>query len=236
MANLRRGFREGSSGLEIVRKNFALKALAVALALVGWAYFRIAGNPLVAAAEFQQLSIPISVANLALGDVARFTDHEAVVTVATKRGAPPVKPEEIKAVLDLSNKGTGVYNVPVVLVAPDVVVQSLSPASVTLAIERIEQRSFPVTVHYVGAQSGGIVVGGVAIVPKTAVVRGPSSLLAQVSGVHADVALTNQPKAVDEMVRPVAIDASGAELTDMSLSPNLVRVQIRFSQGTAPAK
>ena len=70
-------------------------------------------------------------------------DHEAVVTVETKRGEPAVKPEEIKAVLDLSNKETGVYNVPVKLVAPDVVVQSLSPASVTLTIERVEERSFP---------------------------------------------------------------------------------------------
>jgi YbbR domain-containing protein len=221
--------------LQIVRKNFALKALAVALALVGWAYFRIAGNPLVAAAEFQQLSIPISVANLPLGFVARFTDHQAVVTVATKRGAPPIKPEEIKAVLDLSNRGTGVYNVPVVLVAPDVVVQSLSPASVTLTIEKIEQRSFPVTVHYVGTQAG-IVVTGVTIVPQAAVVRGPSSILAQVSGVHADVALTNGARAVDEMVRPVAVDASGAQLTDLSLSPNLVRVEAHFSEGSVSAK
>ena len=63
--------------------------------------------------QFQQLSIPISAANLPLGYVARFMDHEAVVTVATKRGEPAVKPEEIKAVLDLSNKETGVYNVPV---------------------------------------------------------------------------------------------------------------------------
>lgn len=235
MASRRHGFREGSSRLEIVRKNFALKALAVALAVVGWAYFRIAGNPLVAAAQFQQLSIPISVANLPLGYLARFTDHQAVVTVASKRGAPPVKPEEIKAVLDLSNKGTGVYNVPVVLVAPDVVVQSLSPASVTLSIEKIEQRSFPVTIHYVGAQPN-IVASGVAIVPQAALVRGPSSLLAQVSGVHADVALTNEPKTVDEMVRPIAVDASGAELTDLSLSPNLVRVRVRFSEGTVPLK
>jgi YbbR domain-containing protein len=222
--------------LEFVRKNFALKALAVALAVVGWAYFRIAGNPLVAAAQFQQLSVPISVANLPLGYLARFTDHQAVVTVASKPGAPPVKPEEIKAVLDLSNKGTGVYNVPVVLVAPDVVVQSLSPASVTLSIEKIEQRSFPVTIHYVGAQPNGIVASGVAIVPQAALVRGPSSLLAQVSGVHADVALTNEPKTVDEMVRPIPVDASGSELTDLSLTPNLVRVQVRFSEGTVPVK
>jgi YbbR domain-containing protein len=217
--------------MEIVRKNFALKVLALALAIVGWAYFRFAGNPIVATPEFQQLSIPITPVNLTLGNVARFTDHEAVVTVATKRGEPAVKPEEIKAVLDLSSKGTGVYNVPVQLVAPDVVVQSLSPASVTLTIERIEQRVFPIAVHYVGAKPAGIVMSATTILPQTARVGAASSLLVQVAGVQADVAVPGEPKTVDEMVRPVAVDSSGAQLDGLTVTPNLVRVQVRFVSG-----
>ena len=87
-----------------------------------------------------------------MGNVAHYTEREAVVTVESKRGEPALKPEDIKAVLDLSNKEPGVYTIPVPLVAPEVVVQSLSPASVTLTIEKIEERSFPITVHYVGSQ------------------------------------------------------------------------------------
>jgi YbbR domain-containing protein len=224
--------------MQIVRNNFALKVLAVGLALVGWAYFRFASNPIVATAQFdQQLSVPITAVNLPLGLVARFTDHAAVVTIATKRGEPAVKPEEIKAVLDLSNKGAGIYNVPVQLVAPDVVVQSLSPASVTLTIERIEERSFPVTLHYVGSpQPTGIVVSSTQILPASSVVRGPTSLLAQVSAVHADVALPAQPKSVDEMVRPVAVDSSGAEISGVAVAPNLVRVAMDVVAGTGSSR
>jgi YbbR domain-containing protein len=222
--------------MELVRNNFALKVLAVALAVVGWAYFRFAGNPIVASPQFQQLSIPISAVSLPLGYVARFTDHQAVVNVETKPGEPAVKPEEIKAVLDLTNKETGVYNVPVQLVAPNVVVQSLSPASVTLTIEKIEQRTFPIAVHFVGPQPSGIVVSYTAVGPDAAVVRAPTSQLAQVSAVHADVALPSQPKAIDEMVRPVAVDASGAEVANLTVSPNLVRVQMRIVSGTAPTR
>jgi len=222
--------------VEIVRKNFALKVLAVALAIVGWAYFRFAGSPIAATSEFQQLSIPIAAVNLPLGYVARFTDHQAVVTVSAKGGEPAVKPEEIKAVLDLAGKGAGVYNVPVQLVAPDIAVQSLSPASVTLTIEKIEQRSFPVTVRYVGTQPSGIVVSDTQVLPHAAIVRAPTSLLAQVSAVHADVALPNQPKALDEMVRPIAVDSSGAEIAGLSVVPNLVRIQMHFTAGTSAAK
>jgi YbbR domain-containing protein len=222
--------------VQLVRKNFALKALAVALALTGWAYFRFAGNSVVATPEFQQLSIPISAVNLPLGYVARFADHDAVVTVASKRGAAAVKPEQIKAVLDLTNKETGVYNLPVQLVAPDIVVQSLSPASVTLTVERVEQQGFPVTAHYMGTHPSDIVVSYTAVAPDLAMVRGPLSLLGKVAAVRADVALPNQPKTVDEMVRPVAVDGSGAEIAGLSVTPNLVRVQSRFVVGNSSTK
>jgi|HubBroStandDraft_2_1064218.scaffolds.fasta_scaffold01565_3 YbbR domain-containing protein len=223
--------------MQIVERNFGLKLLALGLAILGWAYFRFASNPIVATAQFdQQLSIPISAVNLPLGYVAHFTDHQAVVTIATKRGAPAINPEEIKAVLDLSNKETGIYNVPVQLVAPDVAVQSLSPASVTLAVERIDQRSYPISVHYLGTQNGAIVVSDTQILPGSAIVRGPTSMLAQVAAVHAGVALPNEPKTVDEMVRPVAVDASGAEVSGLSVAPNLVRVQMRFVAGAGSTK
>lgn len=222
--------------LEIVRNNLGLKVLAVGLAIVGWAYFRVEGNPIAGTPEFDQLSVPISAVNLPLGYVAHFADHAAVVTVATKRGDPPIKPEEIKAVLDLSNKETGVYNVPVALVAPDVVVQSLSPASVSLTVEKIEQRSFPITVHYVGAAPRGIVVSDTQILPASAIVRAPTSVLGKISGVHADVAMPQQPKSVDAMVRPIPVDASGAELAEVTVAPNLVRVQMHFVAGNGASQ
>jgi YbbR domain-containing protein len=222
--------------VEIVRRNFGLKVLAVGLAVVGWAYFRVANNPIDATQQLQQLTIPIATVNLPLGYVADLADRQATVTVVTKRGEPPIKPEQINAVLDLTNKQAGVYNVPVQLVAPDLVVQSLSPASVTLTIEPIQQRSFPITVHYTGTQTSGIVVSGIVILPNTALVRGPTSLLAQVSAVQVDVALANQPKVLDEMVRPVAVGAPGAEFSSLSVAPNLVRVKLRFITATAQAK
>ena len=221
--------------MDIIRKNFALKVLAVALAIVGWAYFRLAGNSS-PAEQLQQLSIPITAVNLPLGYVAHFDEREAVVTVASKRGEPALRPDDIKAVLDLANKNAGVYNVPVALVAPQVAVQSLSPASVTLTIERIDQRSFPITVQYVGAQPKDIVVSATAVRPDAALVSAPTSLLAQVAGLRVNVTLPGEPKAVDEMLRPLAVDASGTELMGLSVEPNLVRVQIRFVAGAGSAR
>jgi YbbR domain-containing protein len=218
--------------VQIIRKNFGLKLLAVALAIVGWAYFRFATNPIVAAARFdQQIAVPINAVNLPVGFVAHFTEREAVVTIETRRGEAAVKPDEIRAVLDLSNKGAGVYNVPVALVAPDVAVQSLSPASVTLSIERIEQRSFPVDLHYTG-ESSSVVVVDATVRPAVVTVEGPTSLLAQVTAVHVAVTLPEQPKNLDEMVRPSAVNSLGNELSGLVVAPDLLRVRMRFTAST----
>ncbi len=222
--------------MQIIRKNFGLKLLAIALAVVGWAYFRFATNPIVAAARFdQQVAVPITAINLAVGYVAHYTDRDAVVTIEAKRGEPATKADEIKAVLDLSNKGAGVYNVPVTLVAPDVAVQSLSPASVTLSIERIEQRAFSIDLHYAG-QSGSIVVSSASVRPATVTVQGPTSLLSQVTAVHVGIPLPDQPASFDEMVRPVAVNSEGSEVAGLVVAPDLVRVRVQFVAGSAPVK
>ncbi len=223
--------------MEAVRNNIGLKLLAVALAIVGWAYFRFGNNPIGAAAQFnQQIAVPITAVNLSPGYVAHFADHDAVLMIATKRGQPAIKPEEIKAVLDLSNKTPGIYNIPVQLVAPDVAVQSLSPASVTLTIERIDQRGFSIGVRYVGAQNGATVVSHVQIDPSAAIVRAPTSLLAQVASVVVNVPLPVEAKAVDEMVRPLPVNAAGQELAGLTVTPNLVRVRMRAATASTPRK
>lgn len=217
--------------MEILRKNFGLKLTAVILAILGWAYFRYNANPLLAARFDQQLSVPIVAINLPVGYVSHFTDKDAVVTVSSKRGEPSVKPEEIKAVLDLSNKTTGVYNIPIQLVAPSVVVQSLSPASVTLAVEKIDQKTFALDVHYSGTE-GSVVVGDLTVEPKVAVVRAPTSQLSQVTSLRVVAPLPTDPGAFDEMLRPVPVNAMGQEVLGVQVAPDLVRVRIHFIEGT----
>lgn len=218
--------------MQIIRKNFGLKLLSVTLAIIGWAYFRFATNPVIAARFDQQLSVPIIAANLPVGYIAHFTEKEAVVAIASKRGDAPLKPDEIKAVLDLSNKSEGVYNVPVQLVAPNVAVQSLSPASVTLTVERIAARTLPVIFHYVGQEQSGVVVRDAAVAPTAVTLHGPSSLLSQVSAVRVDVPMPSAPETFDEMARPVAVDSMNQEVAGIESAPNLVRVQIHFDAGT----
>lgn len=218
-----------------IRRNFALKALSIFLAIVGWAYFRFANNPVISAGFDQQLSVPISAANLQPGYIARFTDKTAAVTIEPKRGEPAIRPDEIKAVLDLGKFGAGVYNVPVQLVAPSVVVHQLTPATVTLTIEKIDQKTFPVAMYYGG--QGNVVVSRSSITPSSVTVRGPTDELAQVATVRIDMPLSGAQSSMDSMIRPVAVNPAGEEIRDVQVVPNLVRVQAQFlpATGAQPA-
>lgn len=219
--------------MQIIRKNFTLKLLALTLAIVGWAYIRFANNPLVAARFNQELSVPITTVNVPLGYAAHYEDATATITIATKRGASPVRAQDVKAVLDLAGRGAGVYNVPVEVVAPDVAIQSLSPASVTLTLEKIAQRTLPVVLHYIGNRQPGVVVSASALTPQNVIVNGTSGALSQIVEIRAEVPLPNAPRTIDEMMRPVPVDAAGREVEDVQVAPDLVRVHVDFVTAAA---
>jgi len=174
--------------------------------------------------------VPIALINLPVGYVAQLNEKEAVVTVQQQRGQPPVKPDEIKAVVDFAKAvmpaRTAVENLPVQLISSKVVVQSLSPASLTVTIDKIQQKAFPLGLHYSGRAD--VVVSGLTEQPPVALVRGPASALARVAAVRLNVPLSVNPS-FDAMLRPAAIDAKGAEVTGLQVSPNLIRVRAHFA-------
>jgi YbbR domain-containing protein len=219
--------------LERLRNNLGLKLLSLAIALAGWAYLRLTPNPVIAARFQQQVSVPIATTGLASDEIARFTDRQAVVAIDVPPGGAPIRPDMVRAVLDVEGRGPGVYNVPVEVVAPKFEIKSLSPASVTLSIERVEARTLPVSVHYTNdIRRSNVVVAALQIAPEAATLRATTSDLANVAAVRVDVPLPSQPHALDAMLRPIAIDDRGNELAGIAVAPNLVRVRVKFIAST----
>jgi YbbR domain-containing protein len=214
--------------LELVRTNLHLKLLALAIATCAWAYLRFAENPVISARFNQQVSVPISVVGLRPGLSARLSEHQALVTIITPRGqTAPVKPEDVKAVTDLADRGVGVYNVPVAVIADKLDVKSLSPASVTLRIEQIEDRGMAVQVDYAGDRRD-IVFDQVHVDPWRIIVRGATSDLAKVANVRVSVPVAEGR--FDAMVKPAASDVHGASIEGVTITPELVRVSAVFSR------
>jgi YbbR domain-containing protein len=218
--------------LSIVRRNFRLKVFAFALAVAAWAYFHFSAGPNITAHFVQQLNVPIAVSNLRPGYVARYTEKFAAVTIDAPRNGPAVRADAIAAVLDLrSYDDTGVFNVPVEIIAPKFQIRSLTPASVTLTIDRIAERTVPVSIEYHNMPKG-VVVESAGVNPSAIVLRGVAADLARVQSVRVDISIPNKTLQLDTMVRPIAADAGGGEIGAVQVSPNLVRVRARVIPST----
>jgi YbbR domain-containing protein len=223
--------------LSRIRNNLGLKTLSLVIAVVAWGYLRLTPNPVIATARFaQQISVPLVTTGLGDDEIARFTDKEAVVAVEVPRDGAAIKPDMVQAVLNLAGRAPGSYNVPVEVIAPKLDIKSLSPATETLTIERIDERQEPVGIHYTGSLRQNIVVAGSAVSPGMVTLRAPTSDLAAVAGIRVDVPLPAAPQAFDEMLRPVATDRHGLDLPGVSVAPNLIRVRIRFEATGTKAK
>ncbi len=225
----------GGVVLQRLRKNFRLKILAVAIAVCAWAYFHLAANPVIAARFDQQLSVPMTVTGLRAGYVVtRQSERDAIVTIVAPRSGPPVRADDVKAVIDLSERPAGVYVLPVAIIAPNLEIRSLSPASVALAIDRLEERTVPVSVIYRGDSHAGFVVSSLGVTPSLATIRGTANDLARVDAVRIEVPFLEKTSVYDAMVRGTPADMNGNSVTDVSVSPDLIRVRARFVHGSAP--
>ena len=214
--------------LTLVRKNFGLKILAIGLAVSAWAYFHYSANPQITAHFDQQLSVPITVTGLRAGSVVRFNDREALVTIVAPRNGPAIKPDQVKAVLNLDEKLTGVYNIPIQIIAPPLDIRSFSPATVTLEIARLEERSVPVAIDYTGERKGGIVVDSIVVSPRTTTLHGTANDLARVNAVRISIPYVHEPTTYDAMSKPIATDLRGTEVAGVQVLPSAVRVRVRF--------
>ncbi len=214
--------------LERFRNNLGLKLLSFAIALLAWSYLRLTPNPVIAARFVQRVSVPIATTGLPAEEIAHFAERFAAISIDVPRAGADFRPETVRAVLNLEGRGPGVYNVPVEVIAPKLEIKSLSPASVTLSIERIEERSIPVAVRYTGDARRGVVVARVSLEPANAVLRAPTSELQRVQSLRVDVPFAAAPSTIDAMLRPVATDDRGNEISGIAISPNLTRVRARF--------
>lgn len=222
--------------LNLLKNNFGLKLFAVCLALTAWGYFHLAAAPGTTAKFDQTLEVPIVVTGLKPGYQARYADKLATVVVEAPRNGPPIKADQVEAVLDVHELvDPGDHYVRVNVVSPDLAIKSLSPGSVKISLGRLTERTVPVSFDYVGDRRG-IVVESAEVSPRTTTIRGVTADLSKVTSVRVEIPIPSKPKQFDSMIRPTPTGADGGEVGDVQISPNLIRVRARFISSTSPAK
>lgn len=140
-------------------------------------------------------------------------------------------PSDIKAQLDLANvTEPGLKQLPVVVQTPRLIrVGSVSPDVVTVTVDRIATKSFPLQVEQ-GPSPASYSISNVVTSPTNVTASGPAGALDRVVRVVLPVALGDHRDSFEGQFKPEPRDASNALVNDVTIDPPSVKATITVSR------
>jgi YbbR domain-containing protein len=138
----------------------------------------------------------------------------------------------VQATLDLSGLSAGEHEVDIqirVQVRPYQIVLA-NPASVTVALERLDQRTLPLERMLSGQPATGYQAGNVTIEPKEVMISGPESIVKQAERARVRVNLEGARENIDQSISVQVVDEANNPLSGLTLIPASIHVSVPISQ------
>lgn len=208
--------------------NISSLLLALVLAVAVWIVAIVSEDP----TEVRQLSaIPIQYTGLPQGLLIVDGPPPSSGTVSIRAPVSVwdlIDPSSVSLQVDLSGLDEGTHRldiVPEVSIRP-ARVSDFEPSQVELTIERAATASFDVSVVTVGEPQLGYRVSATTTSPQRTVILGPVSLVDQVSGVQADVNVTDRREELNLEVSLVPVDSQGEAVQGLQLDPAVSQVVV----------
>jgi len=212
--------------------NLGLILLSLALSTLIWATAVEQENPTLEQAF--PSAIPVSLTNTPAGMIA-YGQTDARVSVVLR--APQsvwkaLRPEDIRAFVNLSGLKPGIHNLPVqvqVNIGP-VQVRRVEPSTLVVYLEPLAQAEVPVRVRLEGNTPLGYIARPPESETLTVTVSGPASLVAQVVEAQAVVSVEGRRADVDGEFDLKPYDAQGKEVPYILLRPSRIAVHVTVEQ------
>jgi YbbR domain-containing protein len=214
--------------LRWLAKNIGTLLTAFILAVIVWVSAVIASDP----NEEHILSRPVPIEIIGqdpnlqiMGDVTRNVTLvlRAPSSVWTQLNNDQ---QSVTAKVDLSNLVPGIHNVPVqIQITPHLVrLISQDPVQVTLTLDSIATRGFPVNLIVTGTPPLGYQVQTPLLDPTQVTVTGPESLINKVKQARVTIDITNTNQTINRDLVPLLLDAQGQLVNGLTISPGAVTV------------
>jgi YbbR domain-containing protein len=224
----------------LLKNNLIVKVFSFLLALMLWVYVTSGAVRTIPDMTDNFRNVPLAVLNLEDGLAVMEIPAEVDVVLNGRQdiiGA--ITPQNIRAFVDLRALGEGTHRItPDADVPQGVRILRFAPPQVTVVIERVESPQVPVTLEIIGTPAEGYVMGDPRILPDSVFVRGPRSALANVDSVRAVINVDGADGNRVQIVPVQVVDNAGREVEGVTVTPDLVEVQIPFSepQKTVPVR
>lgn len=208
---------------KFLARNWETFLLAFLLSVAVWVSAVVASDP--NQEEEYPRSIPIEVIGLA-EDLQILGNLPESVTISIR--APESlwtelneNPDLIRANLDLTDLDQGEWDIPVDVlfgISP-VELVSVEPSMVSIVLEHEVSETFDVEITTVGDAATGYEPQEISVTPRSATVTGPESLVAQVFAVQGWVTISDARENVISVVRLIAVDQNGRQISGVEISP-----------------
>lgn len=205
---------------EILRRNWGYKLVSVLLALLLWLWVSNQARPeSTLAVTLQPKGLPQSMVVV--------NQLPSTVSVRVKGPDALIKDTDVSASIDLSQAGKGNKSYPVIVSAPaGYSVVSVDPDHVTVNVDEVKEKSFPVDVVTQGSVASGFTAGTPIVRPALVTVRGTANELAQISKVFVVMNLDDASETVEDSAAIQLLNAAGKPIVGANVSPEPNEVSV----------
>lgn len=215
-------------------KNLPTLLTAIALAIAVWALAVTSTDPMVKRNYTRPITLEVSGLDPDLLITSELPEQVSLTLSAPESiwSSELANANVVRATLDVSGLEAGNYNLPVELEidAQPVRVDSYSPKAVDVRIEQLFSKDMEITLVQPSSPAVGYEAGTPKLNASTATVSGPSSQVEKVAEVRATLDISQAKEDIDRDLQLQALDESGLEVADVSISPEKVNVQMSVSQ------
>jgi YbbR domain-containing protein len=140
-------------------------------------------------------------------------------------------PSLVRAWVDLAGLQVGEYTLPVQTQVDrsPVRVTEVDPQEVTVLLEPLVTKEFPVQLNILGETPPGYQAGEPEIDPPNVTVSGPASAVSKVVSVQATLLISGASQTIKSTLPVRALDENGAVVSGVTLTPNEIRVTLPIS-------
>jgi len=215
-------------------KNLPILLTAIALAIAVWALAVTSTDPMVKRNYTRPITLEVSGLDPDLLITSDLPEQVSLTLSAPESiwSSELANANVVRASLDVSGLEAGNYSLPVELQidAQPVRVDSYSPKAVDVRIEQLFSKDMEITLVQPSSPAVGYEAGTPKLNASTATVSGPSSQVEKVAEVRATLDISQAKEDIDRDLQLQALDESGLEVVDVSISPEKVNVQMSVSQ------
>lgn len=191
---------------------------------------------MVAVQSTQEWPGPVSIQEIHMPDNAVRVDPATLPLVHQIRYIAPsdvrLTNDSFRATMDLTDAKVGLSETTLVrvqLVSSDSRVQIIDyqPQQIRVTLDKLVQKTVAVLLDY-GIPPSGVTVGGQTLTPNEVLVKGPSSLVAQVSHAEARVTVPTSGLDVDQDAPVIALSSTGGEVHGVEFDPPTINVKLQI--------